>query len=241
MAKKTEKKDLENRGFIAVNNPGAPWNYVEAYKSLRTNLNFVSMDKKYQKIIVSSSIPKEGKTGLAINLAISLAESSKRVLLMDCDLRKPMIHNYLKLEHVEGVTNLVTGQSVESLIQKIPGYGFDFIDAGVTPPNPVEILGSNMMKDAIDKLCSYYDYVIFDTPPAGVVTDAAVLSLFTDGVLFVVRQKLAKLSQIRLAINNLESVKADIIGCVLNDFEGGGTSKNSGYYYNYSYGYGYKY
>ena len=239
MGKKTEKKDLDNRGFIAVNNPGAPWNYVEAYKSLRTNLNFVSMDKKYQKITVTSSIPKEGKTGLTINLAISLAESSKKVLLMDCDLRKPMIHKYLNIEHAEGVTNLVTGKSVESLIQKIPGFGFDFIDAGVTPPNPVEILGSNIMKDAIDKLGSYYDYIIFDTPPAGVVTDAPVLSLFTDGVLFVIRQKWAKLSQIRLAKNNLESVKADIIGCVLNDFEGSGASKNSGYYYNYSYGYKY--
>ena len=240
--KQTNKKERTDRGFIAVNNPDAPWNYVEAYKSLRTNLNFVSMDKKYRKIIVTSSIPKEGKTGFAINLAISLAESGKKVLLMDCDLRKPTVYKYLQIQRAEGITNLVNGDPVEKLIQHVPGCGIDFIDAGVTPPNPVELLGSNLMKNAIERLDPMYDYILFDTPPAGIVTDAPVLSLFTDGVVFVIRQKLAKLGQIRLAKNNLESVKADIIGCVLNDFDGGGASKHSGYYYNYSYNnYDYKY
>ena len=235
-----DKKELQNRGFIAVNNDRAPWNYVEAYKSLRTNLSFVSLDKQYRKILVTSSVPKEGKTGLAINLSISLAEAGNKVLLMDCDLLKPMLYKYMQVQHTRGLTNLVTGDEPDEVIQHIPAFGFDFLDAGVTPPNPVEILASSNVKAAIDYFQERYDYIIFDTPPVGVVTDAAVLSMVTDGVIFVIRQKLAALDQIRLAKSNLESVKADIIGSVLNDYDISGTAKKSGYYYNYTYDYKYK-
>ena len=89
----SKRKDSRNRGFIAVNNPASPWNYVEAYKSLRTNLSFVSLDKQYRKLLITSSIPKEGKTGLAVNLAISLAEAKNKVLLLDCDLESPCCIN----------------------------------------------------------------------------------------------------------------------------------------------------
>ena len=236
-----DKKEFKNRGFIAVNNPSAPWNYVEAYKSLRTNLSFVSLDKQYRKILVTSSIPKEGKTGLSLNLAISLAESDKKVIILDCDLRKPMIHKYLQLQRSRGLTNLITGDRTGGIIQHIPAYNIDFLDAGVTPPNPVELLGSSAMKDLIDQLSSQYDYMIFDTPPVGIVTDAAVLSMITDGVIFVIRQKLAAMDQIRLAKANLDAVKADIIGSILNDYDISGTTKKGGYYYNYAYNYKYKY
>ena len=242
MAKNNKKSEYKNRGFIAVNNPEAPWNYVEAYKSLRTNLSFVSLDKQYRKLLVTSSIPKEGKTGLALNLAISLAESKHRVLLLDCDLRKPMLHKYLGIQHNIGLTNLATGERIESLIQEIPQANIHFIDAGVTPPNPVELLGSSLIHEAIDYLQTQYDYLIFDTPPVGIVTDAAVLSMVTDGVIFVIRQRLAAMDQIKLAKANLEAVNADIIGAILNDYDVSGTTKKGGYYYNYStYGYKYKY
>ena len=236
-----DKKELKNRGFIAVNNPSAPWNYVEAYKSLRTNLSFVSLDKQYRKILVTSSIPKERKTGLSLNLAISLAESDKKVLLLDCDLRKPMLHTYLHIQRNRGLTNIITGDKIGVTVQHLPAYKIDFLDAGVTPPNPVELLGSAAMKDLIDQLAAQYDYLIFDTPPVGIVTDAAVLSLITDGVIFVIRQKLAAIDQIRLAKANLDAVKADIIGSVLNDYDVSGTTKKGGYYYNYAYNYKYKY
>ena len=126
------------------------------------------------------------------------------------------------------------------MIQHIPGVSFDFLDAGITPPNPVELLGSKTIKEAIDELDKYYDYMIFDTPPVGIVTDAAVLSMVTDGVIFVIRQKFAALEQIRLAKANLDSVKADIIGTILNDYDISGTTKKGYYYYNYSYDYKYK-
>ena len=235
-----EKKDSRDRGFISVNNPKAPWNYVEAYKSLRTNLSFVSLDKQYRKILVTSSIPKEGKSGLVINLGVSLAENGSKVLIMDCDLRKPMLYKYLQIPHGPGLTNLITGDRLENVIQHIPSFGFDFLDAGITPPNPVELLGSAALKSIIGDLGSQYDYLLFDTPPVGIVTDAAVLSMITDGVIFVIRQKHAALDQIRLAKANLDAVKADIIGTVLNDFDTSGTVKKGGYYYNYSYDYKYR-
>ncbi len=238
MAKKSETR---NRGYIAVNNPSAPWNYVEAYKSLRTNLSFVSLDKQYRKLLVTSSIPKEGKSGLALNLAISLAEARHKVLLLDCDLRKPMLHKYLGIPHHNGLTNLATGDRIENLIQNVPNANIHFLDAGVTPPNPVELLGSTLIKDTVDYLSTQYDYMIFDTPPVGIVTDAAVLSMVTDGVIFVIRQRLAALDQIKLAKANLDSVNADIIGAILNDYDISGTSKKGGYYYNYTYNYKYGY
>ncbi|MBQ6510069.1 MAG: CpsD/CapB family tyrosine-protein kinase [Flexilinea sp.] len=235
-----DKKEYRNRGFIAVNNPSAPWNYTEAYKSLRTNLSFVSLDKEYKKILVTSSIPKEGKTGFSINLATSLAEDGKKVLLIDCDLRKPMLYKYLQIPRGKGLTNLLTGNESGNIVQHMPALGIDFLDAGVTPPNPVELLGSSAMKDIVAGFESYYDYLIFDTPPVGIVTDAAVLSMITDGVIFVIRQKFAALDQIRLAKANLEAVKAHIIGSVLNDYDVSGTTKKGGYYYNYAYDYKYK-
>lgn len=239
MAKK-DNKDYRNRGYIAVNNPEAPWNYVEAYKSLRTNLSFVSLDKQYRKLLITSSIPKEGKTGLALNLAISLAENNNKVLLLDCDLRKPMVYKYLRIPHHEGLTNMAMGESPEKLIQYIPTANIFFMDGGPTPPNPVELLGSTVFHDCIERLQAEYDYLIFDTPPVGIVTDAAVLSMLTDGVIFVIRQRLAALDQIRLAKANLDSVKADIIGAILNDYDVSGSSKRGGYYYNYTYDYRYK-
>lgn len=235
-----DKKEYRNRGFIAVNNPSAPWNYTEAYKSLRTNLSFVSLDKEYKKILVTSSIPKEGKTGFSINLAISLAEDGKKVLLIDCDLRKPMVYKYLQLQRNRGLTNLITGYRSGNIIQRIQHFGIDFLDAGVTPPNPVELLGSSAMKEIVSGFETCYDYLIFDTPPVGIVTDAAVLSMITDGVIFVVRQKFAALDQIRLAKANLDAVQAHIIGSVLNDYDVSGTVKKGGYYYNYAYDYKYK-
>lgn len=235
-----ENKDFINRGFIAVNNPEAPWTYIEAYKSLRTNLSFVSLDKQYRKILITSSVPKEGKTGNAINLAISLSENGNKVLLLDCDLRKPMLYNYLQIPHGRGLTNLITGDRVENVVQHVANGGFDFLDAGVVPPNPVELLGSVVMKEIIAKFQEQYDYLIFDTPPVGVVTDAAVLSMITDGVIFVIRQKFATLEQIRRAKSNLKAVKADIIGTILNDYSSSGISKKKSLDYQYSYDYQYK-
>ena len=203
------KKSKPIRREFVLMNKNTPFQYQEAYKSLRTNLNFMAMGKACKKLIFTSAIPGEGKSSVALNLAVSLAETGSRVLVIDCDLRKPVIHRYLKIDN--------------------SAY------ADAIPPNPVELLGSPRMKNLIDELDKHYEYIIFDTPPVSVVTDAAVLSQYADGVILVVRQNYATFDEVGLAKKNLDAVNANILGAVLNGFDTKSTEKKNGYYYNYSY------
>ncbi|MEG0020360.1 MAG: CpsD/CapB family tyrosine-protein kinase [Oscillospiraceae bacterium] len=223
---------------LQIVSKAAPFAYVEAFKSLRTNLNFVSVNSSLKKLIITSAIPNEGKSSVAINLAVTLAETGSKVLIVDCDLRKPILHKYLKLGKTDskGLTGILSGEStVDGSIVYFKDIKISVLIAGVIPPNPAELLGSKKMEELIAKLETYFDYIIFDTPPVSVVTDSAVLSKFTDGVLLVVRQNLATVEQVKLAKKSLDSVNANIIGVVLNDFDTTKGGKNSGYYYYYDY------
>lgn len=237
-AKKKTKKDGVVRKLQIVSKE-APFQYVEAYKTLRTNINFIAASSGCKKIIVTSSIPGEGKSNVAVNLCITLAESGKKVLLIDCDLRKPVIHRYLRINRKSmGLTNILSGEAKASdVIVRFSDLNIDVITAGVIPPNPAELLGSARMTNLLDSVSEQYDYVIIDTPPASVVTDAAVLSTMVDGVLFVVSHAKATIESATLAKKNLEAANANIIGAVLNGFDLKSTSKDSGYYYSYEYGY----
>ena len=209
----------------------APFQVVEAYRALRTNLQFVSVNQSYKKIIVTSAVPGEGKSTVAINMALSLVDLGKKVLLVDCDLRKPMIKKYLHIEHPGGLTNLLANAgNLEQSIQFLKEYGLYVITSGPIPPNPAEMLGSKRMEELIDQLESKFDYIIFDTPPVSVVTDAAVLSTRCDGVILVVKHKATSREVASLAKNNLDNVGANIIGCVLNIFKAEESSKSYAYY-----------
>lgn len=212
----------------------SPFQFVEAYKSLRTNLQFASINNQYQKIIVTSSIPGEGKSTVSINLALSLANLEKKVLLIDCDLRKPVIHKYLHLSNFNngGLTNLLSSDTVGQFVYLTSYSGLNVITSGPVPPNPAEILGSKRMEKFINKVESVYDYIIFDTPPVNVVTDAAVLSKICDGVIFVLRHKFTTVDTAKRAKSNLENVGANIIGCVLNKFN---AKRSSQSFENYNY------
>lgn len=220
----------------------APFNYVEAYKSVRTNLQFVSISNKNKKIIVTSSIPSEGKSTVAINLALSLVDSGSRVLLIDCDLRKPVVRRYLHLSSLKGIglTNMLANPAkVKEGIIVLNDTGLNVIVSGPIPPNPAEILGSEKMRDLIAQVENDYDYIIFDTPPVTVVTDAAVLSRWCDGVILVMRHKYTPKESVLLAKKQLTNVNANIIGCVLNGFQASRSKHASSYYqykdYNYTY------
>lgn len=217
----------------------APFQFIESYKSLRTNLNFVSVNSNNKIIILTSSIPGEGKSTVALNLAITLAASESKVLIIDCDLRKPMLHKYLGLSSskIGGLTNILSdSKSVEECIVHFNDIRINFLSSGPIPPNPAEILGSNKMKSLIKQLSEKYDYILLDTPPVSVVTDAAVLSNFADGVLFVVRQNYANVETAQIAKKNLENVGAKVIGCVLNNFKTKKSNKSYDYYsYKYEY------
>lgn len=231
-----KKKKHSERKFLLVGND-TPFSYNEAFKSLRTNLKFLAMGKSCKKIILTSAIPAEGKSSVCINLATSLVEGGSRVLLVDADLRKPVLHRYLKLHRAQkGLTALLSGASLEETIITLDS-GLQVLLSDAIPPNPAELLGSQQMKDLIDTLTQHYDYILFDTPPVSVVTDAAVLSQFVDGVILVVRQNHATFEEAELAKKNLDTVHARILGAVLNDFDTKAADRESGYYYSYNYDY----
>jgi capsular exopolysaccharide synthesis family protein len=235
-----KKKRTANTQIISSK---APFTFVEAYKSLRTNLQFVSISNQYKKIIVTSSVPFEGKSTVAINMALSLVDSGNKVLLIDSDLRKPMIQKYLHLSAVKGggLTNILANtEKAEQCIYFLSDTGLNVITSGPIPPNPAEMLGSKRMEELVKDLESKFDYIIFDTPPVSVVTDAAVLSKFCDGVILVIKQKFATRESAQLAKRNLENVGANIIGCVINEFKAEQSSKSYAYYHYKKYDYTYK-
>ncbi len=235
MAKKTQRSKRE---FVMVGKD-TPFQYQEAFKSLRTNLKFLALGKSCKTILMTSAIPGEGKSSVTINLAISLAEAGSKVLLIDCDLRKPIIHRYLKIKRsgLSGITGVLAGAPLADAITRLEDTGLDVIVADAIPPNPAELLGSKRMGEILEELSGQYEYILIDTPPVSVVTDAAVLSQYADGVILIVRQNFATFEEVELAKRNLEAVQANILGAVLNDFNTKSTEKESGYYYSYNYDY----
>lgn len=237
-----QKKTLHDENKLEIVSDKSPFAYIEAYKTLRTNMNFIFRNNKYKKLVVTSSIPGEGKSSVSINLARVLAENGTRVILIDCDMRKPMLHKYLRAQRfrTRGLSTVLSGIStLEDSVATFSDLQFDLMTAGPIPPNPTELLASEEMEHLLDLLAKQYDYVICDTPPVSVVTDAAILSQYNAGVILVVRQKYATFKQAKKAKQNLENVHADILGCVLNQYDVSKnvkeTKQSSYYYYNYDY------
>jgi len=236
---KRNRKNLERSALLAGN---APFAYVEAYKTLRTNLSFSSINKQYKKIIITSAIPGEGKSTVAVNLAITLAESEAKVLLVGCDMRNPTLSRMLGVHsnYKEGLTSVLTNKTTEEeCIFCNPKLKCDVLLAGTTPPNPAELLSSPQMKDLLDRLSAKYDYIICDTPPVSVVTDAAALSQFCDGVILVVRHKTTSRDRVWAAKRNLDAVQANIIGTVLSGYDMSNDTQAGKMYYDGYYRYGY--
>lgn len=213
-----------------------PFAYKEAYKALRTNFEFASLNGDIKTIAVSSSIPGEGKSTFSINLAATLAEVGKKVLLIDADLRNPSIHRYLRLKQQDslGLSNLLSGTAtVQDALGHFPNLNIDLILSGTIPPNPVELLSSNKLKEVISNVKTDYDYIIFDTSPVSIVTDAAVLGEACDGVIMVVGQGAAKRDLIQKSKHSIENAGGKVIGSVLNNYISKEDSKNNGLFYEY--------
>lgn len=201
---------------------------AESYRTLRTNIQYSSFDESLKTIVITSSEPGEGKTTTAGNLALSLAKDEKRVMLIDCDLRKPSIHRRFKISNGGGISEVIIGKnSLESVTREV-FKNLDVITSGNIPPNPAEMLGSKPMQIILNNLKEKYDYVILDTPPVLPVTDAQVLSAKVDGVILVVKAEKTKSDSIIKAKKLLDKVHAKFIGSILNDID---IKKNSYYYY----------
>ena len=214
----------------------------EAFKTLRTNVMFsLTEESKCKVITVTSSMVGEGKSYTATNLALSFKQMDKRVLLIDCDLRRPKLSRLLQLSSSVGLTNvLMEPTHMKEALLLYGDIGLEVILSGSIPPNPSELLGSKRMETLLGALKGSYEYIILDAPPINMVTDAAILSNLSSGVLFVVRAGRADQRGVQHAITQLEYANAKILGFVLN-----GVNAESGGYgykrYGYRrYGYGYK-
>lgn len=202
---------------------------AESYRTLRTNIQYSSFDEEYKVIVVTSSEPEEGKSTTAGNLALSLAQGEKKVILIDCDLRKPSLHKKFKISNTLGLSDvIVEKESVTTVGQKY-NRNLTVLTSGKIPPNPAEMLGSKSMTALIDGMKKIFDYVILDTPPVQAVTDAQVLAAKADGTILVVRAEKTKKDSVQNSISLLKKVNANVIGTVLNGLE----ANNNNYYYYY--------
>ena len=235
---KAKKGGKSHRKLLMVG-PDAPFQFVEAYKSLRTNLEFLSASSGCKVILITSSVPEEGKSNVAINLATTMAAGGKKVVLVDGDLRKGSLSRYLHLNRNRpGISNVVANQcTLADALVRFKNVQFTLLPVGPLPPNPSEMLATPAVEALFKCLREYYDYVIVDTPPVSVVTDAAVMCRFADGVILVVRPGVTTTQGAQLSKKNLEAVHAHILGVVLNGYDAKRAGHKDGYYYSYSYDY----
>jgi capsular exopolysaccharide synthesis family protein len=230
-------KDAERNPL--VNDLGTYAPRVEGFRVLRTNLQFIDPDEERKVFVITSSLPEEGKTTTATNLALVLAEGGERVALVEADLRRPKISTYLNLEGSVGLTTVLVGRVPlrEAMQETAEHVGLDVLSSGRTPPNPAEMLKSQAMATIIKELRADYDIVLIDAPPLLPVTDAALLASQSDGAILVVRHGKTTADQVRAAAERLTSVGAEPAGVIFNMTP----AKGSGQYgYGYGYGYGYE-
>ncbi|WP_196001938.1 CpsD/CapB family tyrosine-protein kinase [Clostridium sp. 1001271B_151109_B4] len=214
--------------FVVEKNPKSV--AAEAYRTLKTNIQYSSVDKKYKSIAVTSANPGEGKSITAGNLALTLAEGEAKVLIIDCDMRKPSMHKNFKITNTYGISDILLQKQKVKDVAHCYNKNLSIITTGKLPPNPAEMLASKAMTLFLEEMKEHFDYVILDTPPLQAVADPQILSTKVDGTLVVVRAGKTKKDDVNNSISLLKKVNADIIGTVLHAVD---KSKNK---YNYYYG-----
>lgn len=216
--------------LITANNPKSP--ISEAYRVIRTNLQFASLDNPLKTIVVTSSSPGEGKSTTITNLAVTFAQTGSKVLLIDADLRKPQLNKMFHESNKLGLTSAIMfPERVFDFIRETEVENLSLMTSGPIPPNPSELLGSLKMKNLIKALESAYDFVLMDSPPVGMLTDAQLIAALSDGVLIVVASAGVTIEALNHSKHLLEQVNAKIVGVILNKLE---KESNGYYYYNYS-------
>ncbi|WP_195467471.1 CpsD/CapB family tyrosine-protein kinase [Clostridium sp. D43t1_170807_H7] len=203
---------------------------AEAYRSLRTSIKFSSVDKPIKTIVVTSALIGEGKSTVAANLAYTLNQDGAKVLVIDCDLRKPSMHCNFSVSNEEGLTDVLAGNSdLKSVIKKVEESLF-LITAGSISPNPAEILGLKAMKDLINELSTNFDYIILDTSSVLPASDALLLASKADATLIVVKARKTKEKMVKESYAQLVDAGANVIGTVLNESDKSLDNKYCGYY-----------
>lgn len=229
--------DRERRKEPAISFDSENSAIAEAFRKLRTNLQFLAVDNPPRVIVVTSSLPNEGKSTTALNIALALAEAEHNVVLVDGDMRRPTLDKYLNVIGSAGFSTVLSGgASLSEVLQKTRFSGLWVLTAGAIPPNPSELLGSLAAKKVLSELRAQFDYVIVDSSPLLAVTDAAILAASSDGVLIIARFGQTKREQLAHAIKILKDVGTSPLGAVLSIMP---TRGKSSYSYSYGYGYGY--
>jgi capsular exopolysaccharide synthesis family protein len=229
------KNKIPQHEFIVMNNPKSP--AAEAFKALRTRVEYSKLgENPIQTILLTSSVPSEGKTTISVNLAGSLAQTDKKVLLLDCDLRKPRVHSLMEIERFPGLSDyLFSNATLDEITRESGLKNLDVITSGTIPPNPSELLGSKQMKIFFEKLKGIYDYIIIDSPPFISVTDAEILFRIADGTILVLRAGKTPADAFYRTCEKLMSIdQHNFLGVVFNNFS---YKSAYGYYYNYYYYY----
>lgn len=216
-------------------NEKTPFPVKEAFNTLRTNLVFALAPTGGKTVIVASANASECKSTTAANLAIALAQNGSKVLLIDADLRKPTLHTFFRVNYTHGLSRFLVGfESFSEALCRDVIPNLDFMSSGVIPPNPSELLGSERMKIFLEKMNEYYDYIIIDTPPVNLVTDATVLSAYASGVLFVLRYGHTTYDDLRRAQASFASTGIHILGFTLAEVPNGRGRYYSKHYKKYS-------
>lgn len=226
----SQSPNKEARQLISISNPKSP--ISEAYRTLRTNISFSAIDDELKVIMITSAGPGEGKSTTVANLAATYAQSEKRTVLVELDLRKPTVHKTFKLSNRLGISHVLTKQAtLDEVIQDTAVPNLSAITAGMIPPNPSELVGSKSLGTILEQLKEQFEQIIIDTPPVLALTDAQLIATHCDGVVLVAESGKVKRSALRDAKERLQVVKAKIIGVVLNNVKR--KEKDNYYYYYY--------
>ncbi|ENO7850260.1 polysaccharide biosynthesis tyrosine autokinase [Escherichia coli] len=233
----SRKENKINQGFLAVDNPADL--AIEAIRGLRTSLHFAMMESRNNVLMISGTSQNAGKTFVSSNLSAVIAQTGKKVIFIDTDMRKGYTHKLFNVSNDNGLSDILSGKiSIEKSIKKISSAGFDYISRGMAPPNPAELLMHKRFAELINWASENYDIVVLDTPPILAVTDPAVIGHYAGTTLLVARFELNTVKEIEVSIKRFENTGIQVKGCILN----GVVKKASSYYgYGYShYGYSYK-
>ena len=233
----SRKENKINQGFLAVDNPADL--AIEAIRGLRTSLHFAMMESRNNVLMISGASPNAGKTFVSSNLSAVIAQTGKKVIFIDTDMRKGYTHKLFNVSNDNGLSDILSGKiSIEKSIKKISSAGFDYISRGMAPPNPAELLMHKRFAELINWASENYDIVVLDTPPILAVTDPAVIGHYAGTTLLVARFELNTVKEIEVSIKRFENTGIQVKGCIFNCV----VKKASSYYgYGYShYGYSYK-
>ncbi len=226
---------MESLNLITEQNSKNP--AAEAYRVIRTSIQFAQAGKPLKKLMLTSCTPDEGKSTTVANLAVVLTQNGSKVLLMDCDMRNPTVHKKFKLSNKVGLSSCISmGTSLEEAVQKTSVENLYVLTSGVIPPNPSELLSSERMQDILEQAEEAFDYVLIDTPPVLPVADALIMAAQADGVIMLLESGGVKVELARDVKEQLLNAGANILGVVLNKVR----SEHHGYGYGYYYYYGHE-